>query len=444
VPHTTSESLRKTLHIGFGLLALSLHWLTWLEAAVVALLAVFANWMLLHRIAGKEVSRHERGFDSGIILYPLSVLAAILIFHDGLELAGAVWAILAYGDGFATLAGQRLGGPRLPWNRDKSLSGFVAFLVAGYAGAFLTVHFLGWHQKTLLVIPLILAIAVVAAGITESLRTHIDDNLTVPLAAGLALWAGISVSNRLALDFDRTMLIWLAVNTVLAVAGYVARSVDLSGAAGGWLLGAILIVFGGWPAYVALLAFFVISTAATKLGYQRKAKEGLAQEKGGRRGFSHAFANAGVAAILTILSSCNGDRIVFLLAAVASLATAAADTCGSEIGQLLGKRTYLPLTFRPVPRGTEGAVSLEGTIASLAAALLVTVISLMAMRETQLLLIVLVTLCGFAGAYLESIAGSWNRKRADPIPNGVMNFFNTMVGAGLFLVIVNVVNSLGR
>jgi uncharacterized membrane protein len=35
----------------------------------------------------------------------------------------------------------------------------------------------------------------------------------------------------------------------------------------------------------------------------------------------------------------------------------------------------------------------------------------------------------FLGSYLESLLGSWNRTRIDPIPNGVLNFFNTAAGA---------------
>src|SRR6185503_7894139 len=95
-----------------------------------------------------------------------------------------------------------------------------------------------------------------------------------------------------------------------------------------------------------LLAFFVIGSAATKLGYRRKEAARLAQENKGRRGARHALANAGVA-------------------------TAAADTSSSEIGQLLGRRTYLPTNFKPVPRGTEGAVSLEGTLAGILASLVI-------------------------------------------------------------------------
>src|SRR5256885_16036001 len=61
---------------------------------------------------------------------------------------------------------------------------------------------------------------------------------------------------------------------------------------------------------------------STKLGSRRKAERGLAQEKGGRRGFSHAFANTGMSAMLaiaaTMLPAERADAI--WLAAAAALA----------------------------------------------------------------------------------------------------------------------------
>src|SRR5205823_12689876 len=140
----------------------------------------------------------------------------------------------------------------------------------------------------------------------------------------------------------------------------------------GWIVGAIIIVGGGPALYVALLTFFIIGSGATRIGYARKAKAGLAQEKGGRRGAGHAFANVGVAAICAV-ACWRGLGLVPLFMGVTSLATAAADTAGSEIGQLLGKRAFLPLTFRRVERGTEGAISIEGTIAGALGALLVAI-----------------------------------------------------------------------
>ncbi|HEX7830869.1 MAG TPA: DUF92 domain-containing protein, partial [Thermoanaerobaculia bacterium] len=372
-----------------------------------------------------------------IVLYPVAVLLLVLVFHDRLVFAAIAWALLAFGDGVATLAGKAVPIARLPWNRNKSWGGFLAFLALGYAGGVAVAYWMDYRA------PFVVLIAGLAAAITESLDLGVDDNLTVPAAASVALViASINVVHGY-MTWPNTQW-WLIVNGALALVGYLVRSVSFTGAVGGWILGAILILGAGWPMYVALLAFFIIGTSATKLGYARKAAAGLAQERGGRRGFSHAFSNVGVAAICAIAVSRLARttqgmaeiELIPLFMGIASLATAAADTTASEIGQLLGRRAFLPVTLRRVPVGTEGAISIEGTLAGLIAGFVVALVSTLSVSRMfgdiagfSWLTVLAVTLCAFAGSYLESIAGSWNRKRMSPVPNGVLNFFNTAVGA---------------
>jgi uncharacterized protein (TIGR00297 family) len=437
--HTTNEVLRKSLHIAFGFFAFALKWLPWWAAAGVAAGAVLGNWLLLHRVVGRGVARHERGFDAGIVLYPVAVLLLILVFRNSLHYAAIGWALLAFGDGVATLAGKSMPIGALPWNRDKSWGGFLAFLIAGSAAGIAVAYFLDYRE------PVVVLIAALAAAVTESLALGIDDNLTVPFAAGVALVvAGVETTSAYGVWPDTPA--WLVVNAVLAFVGYAARSVNFSGALGGWFLGTILILGAGWPLYVALLAFFVIGTATTKLGYGRKARAGLAQEGGGRRGFNHAFSNVGVAAICAIAVS-RVARSTFgqtelellpLFMGIASLATAAADTTASEVGQLIGRRAFLPLTLKRVPVGTEGAISVEGTLAGVVAGFVVALVSSLAVDRLffesafSWRVVIVLTGCAFFGSYLESIAGSWNRRQARPVPNGVLNFFNTAAGAILF------------
>jgi uncharacterized protein (TIGR00297 family) len=128
------------------------------------------------------------------------------------------------------------------------------------------------------------------------------------------------------------------------------------------------------------------------------------------------------------------------------LATAAADTTASEIGQLFGKRTFLPLTFRRVERGTEGAISVEGTLAGIVAGCIVAsagtamaahhfragFIGSVVIYKSNV--IIVLTLCAFVGSYLESILGTWNLGHGSPIANGTLNFANTMLGAFFFWV----------
>lgn len=438
--HEPNELLRKSLHIAIGLGAITLRWLPWWAAAAVAAAAVVGNWLVLHRLVGKQVSRHERGWDAGMVIYPFAVLLLIVIFRERLSIAAIAWVILAFGDGFATIAGKMLGGPRLPWNRQKSWSGFLAFLFAGtFGGAAVAVWMdhpgPGWD----------VLLAVFAAAIVESLPLGVDDNVTVPAAAATALLLFIYTPWH-PWTMPEQSLVWIGINTALAAAGFALRSVNVSGAVGGWVLGTLIILTAGWPMYVALLAFFVLGSGATKLGFRRKAAAGLAQEEGGRRSFSHAFSNAGVATLCAIAFSRffrtfppeDAAGIVYFMG-IASLATAAADTTASEVGQWIGKRAFLPLTLRRVPPGTEGAISIEGTLAGLVAGFLVALAGALSFREmfdsnaTILWLsVIMATLSALLGSWLESVAGSWNRKQAAPVPNGVLNFFNTAVGAILF------------
>ena len=435
--HQSSENLRKSLHIAFGLGAFALRWIPWWLAAIVALAAVLGNWLLLHRVVGNQVSRHERGYDAGIILYPVAVLALILVFRDQLPLAGVAWITLAFGDGFATLIGKALPIGSLPWNRGKSWGGLIAFLFAGsVAGAALSVWLGGPPLRFVFA-------AVIAGAFVETWSLGADDNITVPFASAVTL-AVLAIEPMGGYVLPPRVHIWLAIHTVLAIAGWLLRTVTVSGFITGWVLGAIILLGAGWPLYIALLTFFVIGTLATKIGFESKSKRGLEQERGGRRGFSHAFANVGVAAICAIAVSraTRGDthiEMIPLFMGIASLATAAADTTATEIGKLTGRSAFLPLTFRRVDVGTEGAISLEGTLAGIVAAAIVamvgtTMTSLVWPVPYRTRVIVVVTLCAFLGSYLESIAGSWNRRAGSPVPNGVLNFFNTAAGALLLLL----------
>jgi uncharacterized protein (TIGR00297 family) len=423
--------------MGFGALALAR--IPWRYAALICAAAVIVNWLLLHRLVGRRVSRHERGWDIGIVLYPFAVLVLVVVFNWHIEIAAVAWVLMAFGDGFGTVIGTRMPVAPLPWNAAKSWGGFAAFILFGGLAAFGIARVFGAPHDVAI------AAALVVSAIAETLPLGIDDNVTVPFIAAAVL-AAMAIKPIVALSAPPPIAWpWIVVNTVLAIAGYALRSVDLSGALVGWILGCILIIGGGPPLYVALLAFFIIGTLATKLGYARKTREGLAQEKGGRRGAAHAFANVGVAAICAV-ACWRGLGFVPLFMGIAALATAASDTTASEIGQLFGKRAFLPLSFRRVERGTEGAISIEGTLAGIVAGCIVAsagtsmaahhfragFIGSLAIYKSNV--IIVLTLCAFLGSYLESILGSWNRRHGSPIANGTLNFANTMLGAFLFWV----------
>ncbi len=143
--------------------------------------------------------------------------------------------------------------------------------------------------------------------------------------------------------------------------------VSRGGAVGGFVVG-ILIYASLGPRGFAVLALFVVGgSLLTRLGYSRKRRSGTAEAGGGRRGARNALANCGVAVACALLYALTSSE-AFVAAFVASLGAAFADTAESEVGQLYGRAPRLITTLREVPPGTDGAVSLSGTLAGIAAA----------------------------------------------------------------------------
>lgn len=435
---TTGETKRKLVHIGVGGCALLLRFLDWPEAAALALGAFLFNWQILPRIGGKQLWRggeQDKGYPLGILLYPLSVLGLCLYFRHDLAKAAAVWGLLAVGDGMATLLGQALRGPRLPWNPGKSWIGFVSFIVFGtLAASFLMV----WTLRlplTAFLAPRVLALTLPLAAIgalVEALPTTLDDNLTVPLtgAVALTLLAQADFAALLAAPgLGRRLLLGLAVNGVVALGAKRAGSIDVPGALSAIFIGTAITATLGLRGFALMAAFFVVGSLVTRLGYRVKAARGIAQEKGGARGWRNAWANGGVPALLALMAAVapSDMQVLYLLAYAAAVATAAADTCSSEVGKAYGRRTFLITTLRPAPPGTEGAVSLEGTLGGLLGAALVGGLGA-ALGLYPWLAAVLIALAGLLGSLAESVLGTV-AERKGWLDNDLLNALNTALGA---------------
>ncbi|HET7294749.1 MAG TPA: DUF92 domain-containing protein [Vicinamibacteria bacterium] len=435
-----SELLRKLVHVGVGGFAFLLRDLPWWGAIALAAAAFVHNWLVLPLYGGRKLWRdpeHAQGYPLGILLYPLAVLALVLVFPgESRWMAAAVWGLLAFGDGMASLVGQLVGGPRLPWNERKGWAGLLAFAFFGTLGAgVLAAWTLGLPLGAAVsskLLAVVLPVAILAA-LVETMPTTLDDNLTVPLvgAVALALLAPAEWP-RLLLDPDlpRRALLGLAVNGAIAAPAFLARSIDLPGAVSAVVIGASITATLGLPGLALMVAFFVIGSAVTKMGYRIKAARGIAQERGGARGWRNAWANGGVPALLALLAGVapEGLRGLFVLAYAASVATAAADTCSSETGKAYGRRTFLITTFRPVPPGTEGAVSLEGTLGGLGGGFAIAAVGAAA-GLYQWPAAAVVGVAGLLGSLAESVVGTVAERRGW-LDNDQLNALNTAIGAG--------------
>lgn len=429
---TRSEAARKALHIGMAGFALLLRSLTWQQAALAAGAAFLFNATIFPRVLPYFLRREEgeRRFTVGITLYAATVLLLLITFRRNLPFAAAGWGYLAFGDGFASLVGMTLGGPRLPWNAKKSFAGSFAFVVFGFLGASFLYGFLSFRVPSSSELICLFAGALAGAAI-ESLPSELDDNVLPPLVGAAVLacllgtragWSGLLEPGAL-----RGGLVALGINVVVSSTALALRVVRPSGALLGALLGTVVLAFGGAPLYLSLWVLFGVGTLATRFHRGRKEAIGKAEEKGGRRGAANVLANVSVAAFCALVAGLAPNGDVFRLAAAAALATALMDTVGTEIGQAVESPTALLPDLRRVPPGTDGAVSVAGTLAGLAAA------SLLAAAGFATFLLtargaVAVVLAACLGTVLESLLGRagapWR------VSNGhVLNFVNTLAGA---------------
>jgi uncharacterized protein (TIGR00297 family) len=448
------ELFRKLVHIGCVAFAFLLRFMTGAQAAAMAALAFFFNWQILPRIGGRGLWRdadHTKGYPLGILLYPLAVLALVLYFWTSLWMAAAIWGVLAVGDGMASVVGQAVGGKHLPWNRGKGWAGSLAFVVFGTIAAAvlmawtarlpLDVH--AWHAPRTIALAFCLS---VACALVESMPTTLDDNLTVPLVGALVLPLFAQAEPPMLLadpGLGGRVFVGLAVNAAIAALAFLARSIDAAGALSAIVIGTTITAALGLPGLALMVAFFVLGSAATRLGYAKKAARGIAQERGGARGWRHAWANGGVPAFLALMAGLSAAplRDVLVLAYAAAVATAAADTCSSEIGKAYGRRTFLITTLRPVPPGTEGAISVEGTLGGLFGAAVVAALGAF-LGLYGATAAVLIALAGLLGSLAESLVGTVAEKRGW-LDNNLLNALNTAIGAALVVLLVGAAARVG-
>lgn len=421
---SAAEWKRKAVHAASGLFALTFRWLDWKAAAVLALAALLFSLFVMPRVGRVLYRDSSRRFDPGIVSYAAAVLALVLLLRDPyLAIAAAVWAMMAFGDPAAAVAGELVGGPTLPWNRSKRWIGLAANWAAGATAAILVFRFVSARPLEPVAVILLVAAAAVYAFL-ETVRAGIDDNLVAAIPTALVLvalgrWPEAPLSPFYAGSLGR-LGVALAVNVVAAVATSVAGLVSRSGAIAGAIAGFLVLAYGGWPAYGLLWAFFAAATAATKWGYGVKRAAGVAQGDRGRRGAAHVAANCLVPIAFLVLGA---PAAAF----AGALAAALGDTLGTEVGTLYGKNPRSPLGFDRVPAGTPGALSSAGTLAVLGGAALMALLAwLFGWLPRGLLLAVLAG--GFVGALAESVLADLGRRRGFRLDHEFANAFNTFVG----------------
>lgn len=208
------------------------------------------------------------------------------------------------------------------------------------------------------------------------LFANVDDHLRITLALLLSLSCA----------FLAFILNWLTLDGVTAAV----------------LFGLIAYGLGGLTGALIVLAFFISSSLLSK---DMISEEALLDKKFRRDGIQ-VWSNGFWFALWIIIWFLTKEK-VFLVAGVASMAFATADTWASELGghRVKGK-TWLITTFRNVKPGTDGGISVIGTIAALIGAFFIGGLFWLIEPEITFSTFLLVSVTGFIGSFIDSWIGA--------------------------------------
>ncbi len=207
------------------------------------------------------------------------------------------------------------------------------------------------------------------------------------------------------MDFLIGMLFIIAA----AVIAYNTKALDFTGSVSGIVLAEIILFSQNLKWVLILFMFFLIGTLATKYGKKKKHEV---------RTLKNVVSNGLASVIMAFLGN--------VYAFVGSLSTAVGDTVSSEIGILSKEKPRLITNFKKVKPGTDGAVTLLGTIAGLCASFILSITAYFILFPNHNIILI-GTLSGFFGNIIDSIIGALFERKG-LCTNAGTNFIATLYG----------------
>jgi uncharacterized protein (TIGR00297 family) len=195
------------------------------------------------------------------------------------------------------------------------------------------------------------------------------------------------------------------------------------------IMGVVIIFSAGANWLVLIVLFLVMSLLATR--YSKKYKRSLGQFEG-RRTSKNVISNGVVACFMAAFG---GYYLPFVGGFIGAIATATADTLGSEIG-VLDQHPRLITTLQKVDPGTNGAVSVLGTVAGIIGAAIIGIAAyFLGIVPSPLSAITVSIISGTVGCFMDSILGAVFENHG-MMTNEHVNLTATIVGAivGILLI----------
>ncbi|TGC08765.1 DUF92 domain-containing protein [Methanolobus halotolerans] len=452
------EYRRQIIHAAFGLLIFAFPLFNTLTLLAFSLLTMvvlghFREYPTIEKYLYKRPFPGSRemltdGINDGIrsaqnltlslsILLLISLLLEFTSLSFPLYVIGGTMAISTFGSSAATFIRHR---KQLQINGDKGAScdetenyllpSSIVLLGVGIVTAYLAGAWIaGWGDinASRNLIFFVAVIGSITGALFESIPSRVDDNISVPLGSGMAMWMFHSFGYSVP---PSQMSIALIFSLVLGYFAYRTRIADLSALFSAALLGVLIIVFSEVFWFILLLTFFILGGVFTKYKYKYKKSIGLAQSEGGVRSYENVFSNSTAALVLAI---CYGiypqyaELIIF--AYLGTVATATGDTLASEIGTTAHTQPIMITTLKPANAGVDGAVTILGEFAAILGSMIIGILPVVfGMVEGATMVILITTAGGFLGTNVDSLLGATLQKKG-MLSNSGVNFVATFAGA---------------
>jgi len=386
------------------------------------------------RKAGKLVSMIQLFLTTGFLL-AISLMIGVDIagvYKFPLFIIGAAFVITTFGDGIADIIHiidkekKQTGNDKQSKLKFYSAKSSIIFLISG---SIFALFIGGWISGFTLYVPvgMLIFLSVIGAltgALLESM-TKDEDNIVIPFGSAMVMWLFYMFGYNVDAFYLMKVLVF---SFVLGYLSYRAHVADVSAMLSATLLGVVIIISSDVNWFFMLLAFFLLGSMFTRYKYNFKLARGIAEGKGGVRGYKNVFSNSLAGLTLAVaygIFPWHGQ--VLLAAYLGSVATACGDTLASEIGETYKGEPRMITTLKKVKPGTDGAVSILGEKAAFFGALVIALLAFI-LVPIDLSLVLIVTAGGFIGTNIDSLLGATFQQKGYLTNNGV-NLFATISGA---------------
>ncbi len=239
----------------------------------------------------------------------------------------------------------------------------------------------------------------------------------------------------------------LTLAILFGITAFLLNWLTYDGALAASIFGAISYGIGNWQVAIIVLFFFISASLVSKDIVPTEDNVSIKFRRDGRQ----VWANGFWLCLWLMIWFISGQQ-VFLIASVASIATATADTWATELGSKTKSNTFLVTNFDRVSAGTDGGISFKGSIAALFGSAIIAAIFRLTVNDTSLVVFIIIAFTGFLGCFIDSYLGaklqgsslkipflSNNESGTITVNNNIVNWLSTGSASILVLLITLII-----